>query len=209
MTLSPQMLFHDNVRNRTPVIAIIRGGEDASEHLAVFEWLKTSGVEIVEVTTNTPNWPTLVSQAKEFGFSDVGVGTVVTVAHVEQADACGASFTVAPGLDSAVVKACNKVGLAHLPGVMTPSEIQQAMALGLSLVKLFPAGSLGIDYLRSLQGPFGEVSFVPTGGVSLDSAPAWLDAGAVAVGIGGALVSADQTKREQMKSQIRALSERT
>jgi 2-dehydro-3-deoxyphosphogluconate aldolase/(4S)-4-hydroxy-2-oxoglutarate aldolase len=92
---------------------------------------------------------------------------------------------------------------------MTPSEIQQAMALGLSLVKLFPAGSLGIDYLRSLQGPFGEVSFVPTGGVSLDSAPAWLDAGAVAVGIGGALVSADQTKREQMKSQIRALSERT
>ena len=209
MTLSPQMLFHENLRNRSPVIAIIRGGEDEGEHLAVFEWLKDSGVKIVEVTTNTPNWAKLVAQAKESGFSDVGVGTVVTVAHVQQAAACGASFTVAPGLDSAVVKACINGGLAHLPGVMTPSEIQHAKALGLSLVKLFPAGSLGIDYLKFLQGPFDGVSFVPTGGVSLDSAAAWLDAGAVAVGIGGALVSADQAKREQMKSQLRALTERT
>jgi len=209
MTAPPRASFEEILRNRTPVIAIIRGGEDAREHRSVLEWLVDSGVEIVEVTTNTPNWPAVVAQAQECGFVEVGVGTVVTVAHVEQASACGATFTVAPGLDQAVVRACQDHWLAHLPGVMTPSEVQQAKALGLTWMKLFPAGSLGIDYLRSLQAPFDDISFVPTGGVSLASASAWLDAGAMAVGIGGALVAGGQAGREQMQGQLRALAERT
>ena len=209
MTTSPQASFEERLRHCSPVIAIIRGREDEREHGSVLDWLVESGVELVEVTTNTPNWPTLVARAQECGFSEVGVGTVLTVAHVEQASACGASFTVAPGLDPAVVKACQGSGLAHLPGVMTPSEIQQAKALDLSVLKLFPAGTLGIDYLKSLQGPFDDVSFVPTGGVSLASAPSWLDAGAIAVGIGGALVTTDRSRREQMQAELRALAERS
>lgn len=209
MTVSPQASFEESLRHSTPVIAIIRGREDEGEYGFVLDWLVESGVELVEVTTNTPNWPTVVAEAHECGFSEVGVGTVLTVSHVEQAAACGASFTVAPGLDSAVVEACQESGLAHLPGVMTPSEIQQAKALGLSVLKLFPAGSLGVDYLKSLQGPFDDVSFVPTGGVSLASAPSWLDAGAIAVGIGGALVTTDSSRREQLQAELRALAGRS
>ena len=163
---------------------------------------------MVEITTNTPRWQTAVEMAGTRGFTHVGVGTVLSSEHVAQAAAAGATFTVAPGLDAGVVSACVDAGLAHLPGVMTPSEIQQALSLGLSMLKLFPAGSLGLGYLRPVLGPFDEVSFIPTGGVTAFSAGEWLDAGAVAVGLGGALTSGDSSARREMTDALRALAER-
>lgn len=174
----------------------------------LLDWLVASRVDIVEVTTNTPGWQHVVAAAKERQFTHVGVGTVLSRAHVAEAVALEATFTVAPGLDPEVVAACQSSDIAHLPGVMTPSDIQQAKGMGLSLVKLFPAGSLGIGHLRSLRAPFDDVSFIPTGGVSVYSAGEWLQAGAVAVGIGGALTAGDATARAEMQAALTGLAER-
>jgi len=121
----------------------------------------------------------------------VGVGTVVSTEHVSRAHDLGATFTVAPGLDPKVIEACFTLGVTHVPGVATPSEIQLALSLGISTLKLFPAGALGMEYLAALRGPFDKVRFVPTGAVSLVSAPRWLASGAFAVGLGGALTSGE------------------
>lgn len=179
---------------QAPVIAIIRGGGDLESMLT---WLAESPIRVVEITTNTPGWQDAVKMASSLDFDRVGVGTVVSLDHVRDAHKVGATFTVAPGLDAEVVRACRDVGLDHLPGVMSPSEVQAALGLGLSTLKLFPAGPLGVEYLRGLRGPFDQVRFIPTGGVSIESAADWLVAGAFAVGLGGALAAAPDAERAE------------
>jgi len=197
--------FQEGLKTRLPVIAIMRGESAGADPAETLQWLAGSGIEMVEVTTNTPHWPAVVDQARQVGFAEVGVGTVLTRSHVTEAAAAGATFTVAPGLDVDVVEACERADIAHLPGVMTPSEIQQAIRVQMTLLKLFPAGSLGTDYLRSLHGPFDSVSFIPTGGVSVQTATTWLDTGAVAVGIGGRLFSDLAGERARTQEELRRL----
>jgi 2-dehydro-3-deoxyphosphogluconate aldolase/(4S)-4-hydroxy-2-oxoglutarate aldolase len=207
MTYPAQASFETSLASCSPVIAIIRGTSGGVDEL--LDWLVDSRVNLVEVTTNTTQWQKVVAAARERPFTHVGVGTVLSRTHVADAAAAGATFTVAPGLDSDVVAACESSDIAHLPGVMTPSEIQQAQGMGLSVLKLFPAGSLGIGHLRSLRAPFDDVSFIPTGGISVYSASEWLDAGAIAVGIGGALTAGDSASREDMHAALKALAERS
>ena len=188
----------------SPVIAIIRGA--SAELDRTLNWLVSMGVRAVEVTTNTPEWQQGVALAKSKGFAHVGVGTVLTRDHVQQACDAGATFTVAPGLNEQVAMACKSEGLIHVPGVLTPTDIQAALHMGISTLKLFPAGSLGIDYLRALRAPFNEVRFIPTGGVSVASASDWIAAGAFAVGLGGALSQSGADSNEQTSSQVRSLT---
>lgn len=173
--------------SRSPVIAIIRGMPASLQ--GTLDWLMSVGVRAVEVTTNTPDWPVAVGSAIQKGFPHVGVGTVITQTDVARAAEAGATFTVAPGLDVGVASASAKRGLTHIPGVATPTDIQAAVGIGLGTVKLFPAGPLGIDYLRALRGPFDTVRFVPTGSISVAAAADWMAAGAFAVGLGGAITA--------------------
>jgi 2-dehydro-3-deoxyphosphogluconate aldolase/(4S)-4-hydroxy-2-oxoglutarate aldolase len=106
---------------------------------------------------------------------------------VAAAEDAGAAFAVAPGLDRDAVAAAEARGLPYLPGVATPSEVQLALALGCRTLKLFPASVLGIDWLRSLAGPFPTVRFVAVGGVGAHNASDWMDAGSLGVGVGSAL----------------------
>ena len=112
---------------------------------------------------------------------------MVTVEQVEVAARAGAAFTVAPGLDQAVLAASVAAGLPHLPGVGTATEVHQALRAGATHLKAFPAASLGPGWIRDLRGPFPEASFVATGGIGAANAGEFLDAGAVAVGVGGSL----------------------
>lgn len=171
----------------SPVIAVMRGVSADAD--STFDWLLRVGVRVIEVTTNTPEWQRGVARAREKGFSHVGVGTVITENHVQQAAQSGATFTVAPGLDAQVVRSCEDHNLIHIPGVLTPSDIQTALRLGLSTLKLFPAGPMGVDYMKALRAPFNDVRFIPTGNVSVATAPEWMAAGAFAVGLGGALTA--------------------
>jgi Entner-Doudoroff aldolase len=169
------------------LIAILRyhSGGDVDAAVAA---LAAGGIRIVEVTADTPGaWPAIATAAGAGGLL-VGAGTVTEPDEVRRAADCGARFVVSPGLVPGVVELALELGLTPLPGVATPTEVLTARALGCGIVKLFPAGSFGAPYLRNLRGPFATTGFVPTGGVGVGDVPTWLQAGAVAVGLGSGLV---------------------
>ncbi len=170
---------------RTPLVAIIRH-RDSSRTLDVVRALHAGGVELIEVTSSTPGWLDIIEEAAASGIT-VGGGTVTTVAQVAELAERGAHFVVSPGLDAEVVREADRLGLESFAGVLTPTEIQAGLALGLRHLKLFPAGSFGIGYLRQLMGPFNGVSFVPTGGVGIENIPAWFEAGASGIALGSEL----------------------
>lgn len=172
------------------MVAILRGlSPDATTALALE--LRSIGVRHIEVTMQdemglaalrqtTQEWPA--------GSDPIGAGSVVSVAGAQAAVDAGAGFIISPGLSAAVVEFARDHDIAVLPGVATPTEVQHAVALGLSAVKLFPAMQLGGPaYLRALAGPFPGIRFVPTGGVDVDNAGDYLAHGALAVGVGGQL----------------------
>src|SRR5450756_3191309 len=125
----------------------------------------------------------------------VGAGTVLTPAQVDQAVAAGARFVVSPGLSRAVVERCQEHGVLALPGAVTATEVMAALELGLTTVKFFPAGtSGGAAAIRALAAPFGDVRFVPTGGVGPKNLAEYLAVPAVAAVGGSWMVPRDRVK---------------
>jgi 2-dehydro-3-deoxyphosphogluconate aldolase/(4S)-4-hydroxy-2-oxoglutarate aldolase len=120
--------------------------------------------------------------------ADIGVGTVLTSEEVDRAVDAGARFVVSPSVDLEVIRAATRHGIASYPGAFSPTEIHAAWTAGASAVKLFPAGSLGPDYLRAVRAPLPDIPLVPTGGVGVEAVGAWLSAGATAVGLGSPLI---------------------
>jgi 2-dehydro-3-deoxyphosphogluconate aldolase/(4S)-4-hydroxy-2-oxoglutarate aldolase len=171
------------------VMAILRRADIAVQLDDLVAGLRAHGVRAIECTLGPPDAMTAVRRLRE-GRRDgelVGAGTVTTAAQVDQLAALDLDFAVSPHLDEALLLRALDAGLPLLPGVATPTELARAVALGAPAVKLFPAGPLGIGYLRALRGPFPDVPVVPTGGIAVEDVPAWLDAGALCVGLGSAL----------------------
>lgn len=176
------------------VMAILRGlGIERTVELASVAW--DNGIDSVEVPIQTSADVDALAAAVDAGRSrgkQVGAGTVVTREHVRQAADAGAAFTVSPGLDLDVVRASLNAGLPALPGVASASEIQVAVRFGLSWVKAFPASELGAGWFTAMRGPFPDVRFVATGGLSSRNAAEFLDAGASVVAVGSALADPEQ-----------------
>ncbi len=180
------------------VVAVLRGAS-AREAVEVADALVEGGVRALEVTFTTPGAGEALRElrARHGEGAVVGAGTVTAPAHVDEAVAAGAAFLVSPGLDPGLVERMRATGLLCLPGVLTPSEVLQAVRLGLRALKLFPGSLGGPAHLRALRAPFPEVAFVPTGGVSAGNAADWLAAGALAVGAGGSLAPATLEGRDR------------
>ena len=155
-----------------PVLVIDR----ADEAVPLARALVDGGVRVLEVTLRTPAAMQAVARiAREVEGAIVGVGTLTRPEHFAQAVAAGAAFAVSPGLTPDLARAARDSGLPFLPGCMTPSEVIAATGSGFAALKLFPAQQAGgVDMLRALAGPFGDVRFCPTGGVTPDNAPAYL-----------------------------------
>jgi len=172
----------------SPVIAIVRGG--AGEHLlSACEALLDRGIVHLEITTNTPGWERAVTELAAREAAVIGVGTVLTAEHVARAAVAGASFVVAPNTDARVGAAAAAAGLGWYPGAFTPTEIALAWELGATAVKVFPAAQAGGPaFLSAVRAPLPHVLLVPTGGIGADDARAYLDRGAVAVGLGSPLL---------------------
>jgi 2-dehydro-3-deoxyphosphogluconate aldolase/(4S)-4-hydroxy-2-oxoglutarate aldolase len=170
------------------LVAIVRGGDARAAVRILFE----AGVRLVEVSLTSPDALEVITdlavEAPEDGW--LGVGTIRTPADVDDALAAGATFAVSPATTGAV-RASVAAGLPVLAGVLTPTEVETALGFGADAVKLFPASLGGVDYLKALRAPFPDVPFVPVGGVGLVEAVAYLDAGAVAVGVGSPLLGKD------------------
>ncbi len=146
------------------------------------------GFEIIEITLTTPNALTLITHARAAGIC-IGAGTVLNLKDAEQALDAGAQFLVSPGLSPDLVRFTQEAKLPYFPGVYSASEVMTAVNLGISTLKLFPASPLGPEYLKHLSGPFPQVQWLPTGGIDFAEIPAYLKAGALAVGQGTRLVS--------------------
>jgi 2-dehydro-3-deoxyphosphogluconate aldolase/(4S)-4-hydroxy-2-oxoglutarate aldolase len=137
----------------------------------------------------------------------VGAGTVLTPADVATAAAAGAEFIVTPVVNIQVINACQQFGLPIACGAFTPTEILNAVEAGADLIKLFPARLGGPAYVRDLLAPLPDVRLMPTGGVNAENAAAYLEAGAVAVAIGGSLVSAEAVANRRYSEMTRRARE--
>lgn len=194
---SPTISAFDQLFAGAPVMAIFRNmPTDTSMALANQAW--DLGIDLVEVPIQTPDavrvLEAVAAAGRERGKA-VGAGTVQDRAQVAAAHAAGAAFTVAPGLDLDVVAAARERDLLHLPGVATPTEVQQAMRAGLGWLKAFPAIALGTAWFRAMHGPFPGARFVATGGMDATNAESFLAAGARVIAVGSALSDPEQIPR--------------
>ncbi len=155
-----------------PVIVIERL-EDA---VPLAQALVDGGVRVLEITLRTPiALQCMEAIARAVPTAIVGAGTVRNVADAHSAKSAGCQFAVSPGYLSAVGQACREIDLPLLPGVATGSEVMQANADGYQFLKFFPATATGgIPMLKALAGPFPDVAFCPTGGITLETAPEFL-----------------------------------
>lgn len=157
--------------------------------------LVSGGLPVAEITFRTPAAADAIRAMTEASDILVGAGTVLTPGQVDQAVAAGARFVVSPGLSRVVVERCQEHGVLVLPGVVTATEIQAALELGLKTVKFFPAGtSGGAPAIAALAGPFGNVRFVPTGGIGPAELHDYLSVSAVAAVGGSWMVPRDRIK---------------
>jgi 2-dehydro-3-deoxyphosphogluconate aldolase/(4S)-4-hydroxy-2-oxoglutarate aldolase len=173
------------------VIAVIRAATAAGA-LDAANALLEGGITALEVTFTTPDAGEVIRALRGHDAHPlVGAGTVLTRREADVAIEAGAQFVVAPGTDRDVVRAALEAEVVALPGALTPTEIMAARRLGCRAIKLFPASLVGARYLRALMDPFGDLSFVPTGGITVENIPEWFRAGALAVGAGASLCAAD------------------
>ncbi len=161
--------------------------------LPAAEALAEGGVRVLEVTLTSPNaLPAIRSLAARFTPElIIGAGSVLTAEQVHQVAENEAWFIVSPVVKPDVITAAHACGLPVMPGVFTPTEAQIAHELEADMIKVFPAGFLGVGYIKALLAPMPHLRLVPTGGVTPATAGEWIEAGAAAVGIGSAL--ADET----------------
>ena len=154
--------------------------------------LVAGGLPVAEATFRTPQAAEVLRRLAERGDLIVGAGTVITARQVDLAHVAGARFVVSPGLSAEVVRRCQALGLPVIPGVSTATEIIAALDLGLDTVKFFPAeASGGLPTVKALAAAFPQVRFVPTGGITAQSAPAYLAHPSVAAVGGSWMVAPD------------------
>lgn len=187
----------ESIFARATVMAIFRGmGVERTITLAETAW--DIGIEAIEVTLQTDEdaiaLRELAKRAAKRG-TWVGAGTIIAPEQVSVAEAAGARYLVSPGLDERLLEESDRRGLPLLPGVATPTEVQRALALGLTWMKAFPATWLGTTWFSHLRGPFPQVKFVATGGLNASNVEEYLTAGVRVAAVGSALEDASQLPR--------------
>jgi 2-dehydro-3-deoxyphosphogluconate aldolase / (4S)-4-hydroxy-2-oxoglutarate aldolase len=176
---------------RLGVVAVIRL-KDPAKLRAVVDALVEGGVRALEVTMTVPGAVGLIrdlAPTLPSGFL-LGAGTVTNAETARAVIDAGATFIVSPVFRPEVIRVCHEYDVAAMPGCFSPTEILAAHECGADVVKVFPATSLGPQFVKDVRAPLPQVKLMPTGGVSLDNAHDWIRAGAVAVGIGSALLDA-------------------
>jgi 2-dehydro-3-deoxyphosphogluconate aldolase/(4S)-4-hydroxy-2-oxoglutarate aldolase len=172
-----------------PVVAVLRAGH-AREYAPVIAALADGGVRSIELTLSTAGvFELLPGLVRDFGNDvEIGVGTVTTEGEARQALDAGTRFLVTPVTDTGIVSAAVERGIPVYPGGLTPTELLAGWRAGATAVKIFPASTVGPGYIAQLRGPFPDLQVIPSGGIAIDDAPAWIEAGALAVSLGGPLV---------------------
>jgi 2-dehydro-3-deoxyphosphogluconate aldolase/(4S)-4-hydroxy-2-oxoglutarate aldolase len=186
---------------RERIVAVIRL-DDPHTLRAVVDALAAGGVRVFEVTMTVPGAIELIGQLADGLPAElmVGAGTVLDADTARRAIDAGARFVVSPVFRRDVITACHERHVAAIPGCFTPTEILDAWEAGADIVKVFPSTSLGPTFIKDVRAPLPQLKLMPTGGVSIDNAADWLRAGAVAVGVGSALIDAVAVKAGDVAS---------
>ena len=172
---------------RTGRVIPIWRAMNATNVAAIADSLRLAGIPVFEVTLNSGSALEAIAELRATFAADdllIGAGTVLDLAQAEAAVAAGARFLVMPNTDPAIVRWAAERDIPAFPGAFTPSEILIAWRAGAAAVKLFPASVAGPTFVREMRGPLPEIPLIPTGGVNLETAPAFIAAGALAVGMG-------------------------
>ena len=181
-----------------PVVVI----EDADKAVPTAKALYAGGINVMEITLRTAaGLEAIRNVSREYPEVLVGAGTVLTLEQAKAAVASGAKFIVSPGLDEDIVRYCQQEGIAVYPGCVTPTEITQALKLGLTTLKFFPANVYGgIEAMKALHGPVGMVEFIPTGGASLKNLGDYANVPFIAAVGGGFLASKADINNENYQN---------
>ena len=156
-----------------PVVVI----KDIADTLPTLGALREGGINVAEITFRTACAKDAIALGvKEFPDMNIGAGTVINAEQCEEALAAGAKFIVSPGLSDEVAKICREKGVTYYPGCVTPTEMMRAIALGITVVKFFPANVYGgLKAIKALSAPFPQLRFLPTGGVDLSNLKEFLE----------------------------------
>ena len=174
----------------TGIIPVVRA-TSADEAMRAVDAIREGGISILEITMTVPGAIDVIAKVTERFGNDalVGAGTVLDPATAKACVDSGAQFVVSPALNLETIACCRELGVAVMPGALTPTEVVQAWNAGADFVKVFPAGAVGgASYLKALKAPLPQIELVPTGGVSLKTAADFIKAGAAALGVGADLV---------------------
>lgn len=202
---------------RHRLIVVLRRVEPRERLVALVDELADAGARVYEVTFDAPSAADDVAALRDrlaardvegsvpaVGRYLVGAGTLLSADLLEAARAAGADFGVSPILEAGLVERAVEADFPFIAGAFSPTEIAAAWSAGATFVKLFPASVAGPALVRELGGPLPAIQLVPTGGIDASNARAFLEAGAAAVGIGGALVRADPGARRALVASLAA-----
>ncbi len=170
------------------LIAVIRC-DNFSLGLKMAKAMVEAGISLIEITWNSSQPEKLVSYLRqEFPHCLIGVGTILNIPQLKDAINCGAQFVFSPHVNLSLIELGLSLNTPMIPGALSPTEIVAAHLAGASSVKVFPIQALGgVNYIKNLQGPLGQIPLIPTGGVTFDNALDFLQAGAIAVGLSSQL----------------------
>ena len=183
------------------IVPVVRASS-AAQAAAAAEAVCAGGISVVEVTMTVPGAVEVIAQlVKTLGSAvTVGAGTVLNADSARRCLDAGAQFLVSPGFDLETVKFASSQGVPMMAGALTPTEVITAWDAGSDFVKIFPCGNVGgAKYIKALKGPLPQIPMVPTGGVNLNTAAEFIQAGSAAVGVGGELVLASALKSGDMR----------
>lgn len=177
------------------LVAVVRA-ESGEQAIKIAEACANAGVAGIEITFTVPGAADVIRDcAKRFNNGEIiiGAGTVMDAETARTAILAGAQYVVSPYLNVETVQLCNRYRVPIMPGAMTIKEVVEAMQAGADIVKVFPGELFGPKFIKAVKGPIPYAKMMPTGGVSLDNVHEWINAGAVAVGVGGNLTAGAKT----------------
>src|SRR5437764_4280828 len=178
------------------IVPVVRASSPREARMAA-DAVCEGGIPIVEITMTVPGAVDVIRELTKSGSSDVlvGAGTVLNAEAARRCLDAGAQFLVSPGLNLKTVELAVREGKLIMAGALTPTEVITAWEAGADFVKIFPCGQVGgAKYIKALKGPLPQIPLVPTGGVNLNTAGEFIEAGAAALGGGGELVQAEALK---------------
>ena len=179
------------------IVAIIRSKEQSSIE-RLLNILISSGIQVLEITSNTPGYTEEISKARS-KHKDIliGAGTITDPILAEEAIESGAQFLVTPNTNTEVIDVAHRADIPVMMGALTPTDVANAINHKADMIKLFPAGVMGLDYFKALKGPFDSTKFFAVGGIGTENIREWIDAGIDGVGIGGSLLNQSEDEMNQ------------